>query len=158
MLNRSDKKKGGKDIGTQMQNIVFVTQLLLSLQSLPDANIADFFRFGNQREPPRLADQGSLRIGTKSDIFQRFNVPNWSAGAAKHAAVVVLDMAAVIHMVRSTIAKTFNDSVQLYIEPYLQAQIHMIPNASTLYGINRRLLRVVTFVTLLKMTFYPLLS
>ena len=42
--------------------MILVTQLFLSLQSRPaDANMADFFRFENQREPPRLADRGSLQ-------------------------------------------------------------------------------------------------
>ena len=41
----------------------------------------------------------------------------------RKATVVVLDMAAVIHMVRPTTSKTFNDYVSLQIIPYLEAQI-----------------------------------
>jgi hypothetical protein len=39
--------------------MTLITQLFLSLQSRPDADMMDFFRFENQREPPSLADQGS---------------------------------------------------------------------------------------------------
>ncbi|CAB4011645.1 Hypothetical predicted protein [Paramuricea clavata] len=89
----------------------------------PDADMIDFFRFENQREPSRLADQGSLRAGTKSDVLECLNAPTGCVSAATHATVVVLDMAAVILMVRSTTAKTFNKYVSLNIIPFLEAQM-----------------------------------
>lgn len=100
-----------------------MTQLFLSLQSRPDTDI-DFFQLKIHRDTQSPADQGLLQLGKKSDIFQWLNVPNECAEAAKHVAVVVLNMAAVIHMVRPTIAKTFDEYVQLNVEPYLEAQIH----------------------------------
>ena len=103
--------------------MVLVTQLFLSLQSRPDADMEDFFRFENQKEPPSLADRGSLRFGTKSDILQCINAPTGRSAAAKQATVVVLDMAAVIHMVRPTTAKTFSEYVSLHIVPFLEAQM-----------------------------------
>ena len=122
--NRPDpKKKGRKDSGVQRHNMTLVTQLFLSLQSRPDADMMDFFRFENQREPPSLADQGLLRSGMKSDILQCLNAPTGRAAAAKQATVVVLDMAAVIHMVRPTTAKTFSEYVTLNIVPFLEAQM-----------------------------------
>ena len=103
--------------------MTLVIQFFLSLQSRPDAYMADCFRFENQREPPSLADRGSLRSGMKSNSLQCLNVPTGCADTAKHATVVVLDMAAVIQMVRPTTAKTFNEYVQRHIVPYLEAQI-----------------------------------
>ena len=62
--NRHDpKRKGKKDNCKPNQNMTLITQLFLSLQSRPDADMMDFFRFENQREPLSLADQGSLRAG-----------------------------------------------------------------------------------------------
>ena len=49
--------------------MALITQLFLSLQSCPDADIAEFFKFENQRELPSLADRASLRSGKKSDIL-----------------------------------------------------------------------------------------
>ncbi|KAL8561604.1 hypothetical protein ACOMHN_024839 [Nucella lapillus] len=123
--NRPDpnKKKGTKDSGVQRQNMMLITQLFLSLQSRPDADMTDFFRFENQREPPSLADRGLLRSGTKSDILKCLNAPTGRADVAKQATIVVLDMAAVIHMVRPTTANTFSEYVSLHIVPYLEAQI-----------------------------------
>jgi hypothetical protein len=110
--NRPDpKRKGKKDTCTQKQNMTLITQHFLPLQSRPDADMMDFFRIENQREPPSLADQGSLRAGTKSNVLECRNAPTGRASAATQATVVVLDMAAVIHMVRLTTAKTFNEYV-----------------------------------------------
>ena len=68
--NRPDlTKKGNKTSGVQKKNMTLITQLFLSLQSRPDADMGEFFRFENQREPPSLADRGSLRSGSKSDIL-----------------------------------------------------------------------------------------
>ena len=57
--NRPDtKSKSVKNRGTQKHNTTLVTQVFLSLQSRPDADIMDFFRYENQKEPPSLADRG----------------------------------------------------------------------------------------------------
>ena len=100
-----------------------ITQLFLSLQSRPDADIMDFFRIENQREPPSLADQGSLRAGTKSDVLECLNASTGCAFAATQATVVMLVMAVLIRMVHSTTAKTFNEYVLLNIIPFLEDQM-----------------------------------
>jgi hypothetical protein len=122
--NRLDRKRKGKnDNSTQKQNMTLITQLFLSLQSRPDADMMDFFRIENQREPPSLADQGSLRAGTKSDVPECLNTPTGCALAATQATVVMLVMAALIHMVHPTTAKTFNEYVLLNIIPFLEDQM-----------------------------------
>ena len=103
--------------------MILITQLSLSLQPHPDADMRDFFRFENQIEPRNLADRGSLRSGTKSRFLQCLNDPTGRAAAAKQAAVVVLGMAAVIHMVSPTTTKTFSEYVPPYIVPFLEAQM-----------------------------------
>ena len=81
------RKKSRKDVGVQRHNMILVTQLFLSLQSRPDANMADFFRFENQREPPSLADRGSLRAGKKSDILQCLGATTGRVAAAQQSTV-----------------------------------------------------------------------
>ena len=103
--------------------MILVTQLFLSLQSRPDANMPGFFRFENQREPPSLADRGSLRAGKKSDILQCLGATTGRVAAAQQATVVVLDMAAIIHMVRPTRAKTFSEYVTFQIVPFLVSKV-----------------------------------
>lgn len=122
--NRPDlTKKGNKTSGVQKKNMTLITQLFLSLQSRPDADMADFFRFENQREPPSLADHGSLRSGSKSDILGCIKSPTGQAVQARSATVVVLDMAAVVHMVRPTSAKTFMEYVTQHMMPFLESQL-----------------------------------
>ena len=50
------KKNGKKASGIQRENMVLITQLFLSLQSRPNADMRKFFQFENQREPPSIAD------------------------------------------------------------------------------------------------------
>ena len=66
-------KKGNKTIGVQKKNMTLMAQLFLSVQSRPDADMAEFFRFEHQREPLRLTDRGSLRTGKKSDRFSQIS-------------------------------------------------------------------------------------
>lgn len=117
-------KKGNKASGTQKKNMTLITQLFLSLQSRPDADVEEFFRFENQREPPSLADYGSLRSGSKSDILECIKAPTGRSSQARRATIVVLDMAAVIHMVRPTSAKTFAEYATQHMIPFLKSQIN----------------------------------
>ena len=103
--------------------MILITQLFLALQLRPDANMADFFRFENQREPPSLADRGSLRAGKKSDIIQCLGATTGRVAAAHGATVVVLDIAVIIHMVRPTRAKPFSEYVTFQIVPFLESQV-----------------------------------
>ena len=122
--NRSElRKKSRRDVGVQRHNMSMVTQLFLSLQLRPDANMADFFRFENQRKPPSLADRGPLRAGKKADILQCLGATTGRVAAAQQVTVVVLDMAAIIHMVRPTRAKTFSEYVTFQIVPFLESQV-----------------------------------
>ena len=66
----SENKKGSSKLSNVKHNSNLVTKLFLSLQSRPESNMEDFFKFENQREPPSLSDNGNLRMGTKSHILQ----------------------------------------------------------------------------------------
>ena len=115
-------KKGTKS-GSSQRNSSLITKPFLSLQSRPDADMEEFFRYENQREPPRLSNQGSLRSDNKQ-IFQRVcRHLICRSDAAKAATVVVLDMAAVVHMVRPTSAHTFRDYVSQHLMPFVESQI-----------------------------------
>ena len=122
--NRPDtKSKSMKNSGTQKHNTTLVTQLFLSLQSRPDADIMDFFRYENQKEPPSLADRGMMRSGAKSDILSCVNAPTCRSSAIKEATVMIFDMAAVINMIRPTLAKNFREYVSLHIIPYFKSKM-----------------------------------
>ena len=121
--NRPDPRKKDNKVGILKQNNVLITQLFLSLQSLPDADMAEFFKYENQKEPPALSDRSSLRSGTKSDILKCINVSTGHAHSIEQATVLVFDMAAIIHMVPPTRATTFAEYVSLHIVPFLKSQV-----------------------------------
>ena len=121
--NRLDPRKKESKVGILKHNTMLITQLSLSLQSRPDADMLEFFKFENQREPPALSDRSSLRAGTKSDILKCIHTPTGHAIPATQATVQVVDMAAIIHMVPLTRALTFNEYVPLHIVPFLKAQM-----------------------------------
>ena len=101
---------------------MLVTQLFLSLQSRPDADILGFFKFENQRSllAPALSDRirSSLRAGTKSDILKCMypcaNRPRHSSNTSNSSS---------LDMVPPTRALTFNVYVLLHIVPFLKAQM-----------------------------------
>ena len=84
--------------GSIQSNSSLITKIFLSLQSRPDADMNEFFSYENQREPPTLSNLGSMRSGNKADILECLNVPHSRSNEAKAATVVVLDMAAIVHM------------------------------------------------------------
>ena len=77
-----------------------------------------FFRYENQREPPALADHGILRTGSKSDILKCLEVPTAPSVHALDVTVKVVDLAAVVHMVRPTRATTFSDYIPMHLAPH----------------------------------------
>ena len=97
----------------------------MSLQARPGADIDAFFKHENQRGPPSLSDRGKLRQGTKSDIIDC--LPGMPASgrsdAVKASTVVILDMAAVIHIIKPQRASIFGEYTEMQLLPYLQSQM-----------------------------------
>ena len=121
--NRLDPRKKKSKVGILKHNTTLIVQLSLSLQSRPDADMLEFFKFENQREPPALSDRSSLRAGTKSDILKCIHAPTGHAIPATQATVQVVDMVAIIHMVPPTRSLTFSEYVPLHIVPFLKAEM-----------------------------------
>ena len=74
-----------------------------------------FFKYKNQREPPSQSDRGKLRSGTRSDILG--SLPGMPGPgrtlAAREASVVVLDMAAVVHIIKPQRASVFGEYTKM---------------------------------------------
>ena len=95
--NRPAHKKKNSKIGIHKNNAALLTQLSSSLQYKPYPDIAEFFKFENQREPPALSDNGMLRSGQKSVIISCVGAPT-SRSIAAHVSMRVTDGPAVIHI------------------------------------------------------------
>jgi hypothetical protein len=59
-----------------------------------------------------------LRSGNKEDILEYLNIPHSRSTEAKAAAVVVQDMAAIVHIIRPTTANTYLEYVSMHLVPY----------------------------------------
>ena len=117
--------KGADKLGSAKANAALITKLFLSLQACPEVDIDAFFKHENQREPPSWSDRGKLCQGTKSDIIAC--LPGMPAPcrskAVKEATVVILDMAAVIHIIKPQRARIFGEYTQMQLLPYMQSQM-----------------------------------
>ena len=100
--------------------------MFLSLQARPEADIADFFKYENSQFPPSLSDKGKLRQGTKSGILDCIpGIKNARTNPERNgASVIVLDMPAVIHMIKPHKAETFGDYIMQHLLPFLHAQMN----------------------------------
>jgi hypothetical protein len=127
-LNRPTAKAssnaGQKSIASlEKGNTALVTKMFLSLRSRPEADMDDFFRHENRKEPPSLSQNSCLRAGTKSDIVRCLPAlpePGRSQ-SVKTATVIILDMAAIVHIVRPTRASTFEEYMKLDVYPYMKS-------------------------------------
>ena len=119
------REKSRKDVGVQRHNMILITQLFLSLQSRPDANMADFFRFENQRESHQAwRIEGHCDLEKRQTSFSAsVHAATGRVAAAQQATVVVLGMAAIIHIVRPIRAKTFSEYLTFQIVPFLEFQV-----------------------------------
>ena len=101
----------GNKTASYKSTAAVVTQMFISLQARPDSNMAEFFIHENAREPPALSDKGKLKTGTKSQILGCLSsMPRYGNDPTpKQAYVVILDMGAVIDMVRPTHAKVLGE-------------------------------------------------
>ena len=72
---RTDDTKNRSKVIALRKDISLVSTLFLSLQSRPDFDLNNFFKYENQRETPSLSDQRKLRSGTKSDVLQCLTIP-----------------------------------------------------------------------------------
>ena len=96
------------------------------VKARPDADIDDFFKHENAKEPPSLSENGHLYYGNKCKIVECLpNVPSPGQSASqKEASVMLLDMAAIINIAVPKRAATFGEYVSLDLFPYI---IHIMP-------------------------------
>ena len=114
-------KKGANKLGLAWANAALITQLFLSLLGRPDGDIDYFFRHENQRGPPSLCDRGKVMSGTKSALLGCLpGMPDpGHSPAAKEASAIVLDMSAIIHVVKPQRATVFGEYTRMHLLPFL---------------------------------------
>ena len=102
------------------------TSMFISLQARPEADMSDFFKYENSQYPPSISNEGKLRQGTKSQILECLPgiPPPGKNPETSETTVTLLDMPAVIHMVKPQKASTFGEYVSIHILPFIHSQIN----------------------------------
>ena len=114
---RTDDTKNRSKVFALKKDISLVSTLFLSLQSRPDFNLDNFFKYENQKEPPSLSDQGKLRSGTKSDVLQCLTSPKLTH--PDDVTVKVLDGPAMVYVVRPTYGTNYQQYVVRHFMPFI---------------------------------------
>ena len=114
---RTDDTKNRSKVIALRKDISLVCTLFLSLQSRPDFDLDNFFKYENQKEPPSLSDQGKLRSGTKSAVLQCLTIQKLTL--PDDVTVKVLDGPAVVHMVRTTYGTNYQQYVVRHFMPFI---------------------------------------
>jgi hypothetical protein len=119
------RQKASKKDPPAKANESLVTKLFMSLQAQQGADLNDFFRHENRREPPSLSTQGQLSRGCKSAIINClpcFPEPGPSR-EVKEASVLLFDMPAVVHIIKPDRAKVFEDYMAIQVIPFLLGHV-----------------------------------
>ena len=117
------KKKPHKRVNNPT---ALVTRYYLSIKDRPDCERDDFFKHEIVSEPPTLSKNGQLYTGTKSTLLKCLPcMPEASKNPRrKEATVVLLDMAAVVHMVKpGNKTDTFKDYLSMNLFPFMERQL-----------------------------------
>ena len=118
------KSKDNNKVNALKKDVLLVSHLFLSLQSRPDFDLDELFKYASQREPPSLSDKGKLRSGKESDIVQCLTIPNVTTpDMPNDITVIVLDAPAVVRIIRRTKAADFQLCVDYHFIPYIASII-----------------------------------
>lgn len=118
--------KGADKLASCKASAAIVTQKFVSLQARPDSNMDEFFMHENSRGPPSLSNKGKLQAGTKSKILGcLLGMPARGRNpTVKQASVVILDMPAVVHIIKPQRANVFGEYAGMHLLPFMENQMN----------------------------------
>jgi hypothetical protein len=86
-----------------------------------DGNLDDFVKHENRAYPPSLSEGVNLRLGSKSDLLNFMEKHSTVKSEAPVVTSVVLDGAAIIHMLKPDTTRRFDEYV--IFKPYISSQL-----------------------------------
>ena len=109
---------------SNINGIQLVTQMFMSLQARPEANMLEFFSHENQCEPPNLSEKSRLYQAVKSILLGCLpGMPNPGKNKdADNATALMLDMPAVVHLVPPRRTTYFSDYTPMHLIPFVEHQ------------------------------------
>ena len=125
---RKKKCKGSYQVTSLKKDACLFSRLYIACQTR-QGGLDDFFQHENQAAPPSLFFEGHLRPGLKSNLLDCLEHPNPAETVYPQTDVLILDEAAIVHMVWPGAEKTS----QAYAENvFLSYTGHMLQTVSRL--------------------------
>jgi hypothetical protein len=116
------RTKEGEKIETLKTNAELMGKLLISLQSR-DGNLPEFFSHEVQSFPPSLSDFGKIHLPpNKSQILSEV-IPKDEFDPPVQFDCTILDGAAIVHMLKTGSAKTFEEYSETVFIPHLKGYL-----------------------------------
>lgn len=122
----SRKKSNDKlQIASLKQNCSLFSRLYVSCQ-VRDGDLETFFCHENQSFPPSLSQFGKLRSATKSDLLSCLEKISDARSEIPSIEVIILDGAAIVHMLKPGASRTFEDYSKKVFLPYIKSQLQVV--------------------------------
>ena len=86
-------------------------------------DVEEFFKHENRAYPPALSQEGQLRFGTKADLIECFEQLVEAKADAPQVTFVILDGAAIVHMLKPGHCKAFIEYASEILLPYILSQL-----------------------------------
>ena len=113
-----------KAISSLKSNCSLFSRLFISCQTR-NGDLDNFFAHENHSHPPSLSGDGALYSGNKSSLLDCLLNHGPSCSTRPVADVVILDGAAIVHILVPTTCHTFADYSEKVFLPYIEAQLNV---------------------------------
>jgi len=124
------RKTHSSALANQITNVktdcALFSRLYISCQTR-EGNLDEFFKHENHSFPPSLSVSGELHFGTKSDLLKCLEECGDSCDDIDLTSTAyIVDGAAVVHMLKPGLAKTFSDYAETVFEPYVRSKLSCV--------------------------------
>ena len=132
------KKKGVRtyQVSILKRNSNLFSRLYIACQTRP-GGLDDFFQHENQSTPPSLSSEGQLRPGLKSSLLECLEQLPPPEAVCPEADVLILDGAAIVHMIRPGAAKTFQAYTEDAFLPHITHMLQTVSRLDVLWDVYR---------------------
>ena len=115
-------KTADYQITTLKNDCSLFSRLYISCQNR-DGDLDTFFAHENQATPPSLSLEGKIRPSAKSDLLHCLELCEKQLLQAPKVDAIILDGAAVVHMLHPGTARTFQDYADTVFGSYILSQL-----------------------------------
>ena len=122
-----------------VKNNVGLFSRLFAASQTWDGDFDTFFVLKNQAAPPLLSENGSLKLPKKKSEILSCLPHDDSLSEALEIDAKVIDVAAIINMLKPTYSKTFRDNFIYTIVPYISSLLRQVERLGLVWDTLQRL-------------------